>query len=347
MNIFERMSHFNIPGVSVSYFENSKVKWNKCFGTMQKGTESQVTENSIFHACSISKMITALCILRLAQDGKLDLHKDVNEYLTSWKIKDNSFTETKKVTLANLLSHQAGLYDPEGSFSPYKSGDKTPTLIDILTGATTYHTEEVTVKYVPETDCEYSDAGFVVVAKILEDVFGETVPQVTQRIVFDPLGLRRTFFWEIGKDGLDKIEDCVVGHDNDGEVVAEIRACYPNIEGAALWTTPSELAQIVIDIINAYQGKDSKILNHGMARFMLSPFGCAEDVGIGVFLVSDSNGRPCFVSQGWGVGMQCKLRAYYKDQSGVVVMINSEPGVEQNQSLVGEIIEYVCINHKL
>ena len=347
MNISERMNHFNVPGVSVSYFEKGKVKWNKCFGTMEKGTENPVTENSIFHACSISKMVTALCVLKLAQDKKLDLQKDVNEYLTSWKIGDNNFTETRKVTLANLLSHQGGLYDQEGSFPPYNSGDKVPTLIDLLTGETPYHSEEVTVKYTPETDCEYSDAGFVIVAKILEDVFGETVPRLAKRIVFDPLDLQNTFFWELGKDNFDRIASCVAGHDSNGDIVAQTRAGYPNIEGAALWTTPRELAHIANDIINAYQGRDSKILNHHMATFMLSPYGCADDVGMGVFLIRDSSGKPCFASQGWGVGMQCKLRAYYKDQWGVVVMINSEPGMEQDQSLVGEIIEYVCQNHKL
>jgi hypothetical protein len=40
--------------------------------------------------------------------------------------------------------------------------------------------------------------------------------------------------------------------------------------------------------------------------------------------------------------MQCKLRAYYKAQSGVVVMTNSEPGMEQDEALIGEIIEDVC-----
>ena len=84
-----------------------------------------------------------------------------------------------------------------------------------------------------------------------------------------------------------------------------------------------------------------------MAQFMLTPFGCDGNTGMGVFLENDLSGNPFFFSQGWGIGMQCKLRAYRKGQSGVVVMTNSEPGVEQDESLVGEIIEYVCKNHIL
>ncbi|MCL2217330.1 MAG: beta-lactamase family protein [Defluviitaleaceae bacterium] len=343
MNVLERMNHFNVPGVSVAYFSDNKIGWSKYFGTLEKGTDKIVDDNSIFHACSISKMITAICVLKLVQCGELDLHKDVNEYLKSWKITDNEFTKAKKTTLANLLAHQAGLYDCEGSFSPCKNDD-APSPADILKGITPYNPEEVNVKYKPETDCEYSDAGYCIISQILLDVLGESIPQAAKRIVFKPLGLTRTFFWEPGKNSYDDISigDCAIGHDKNGEVVEEIRAAYPNIEGAALWTTTNELASIVIDLIKSYQGEGGLILSQEMARLMLTPYGCADDVGLGVFLVKDKNGKPCFVSQGWGVGMQCKLRAYYKGKNGVIVMTNSEPGMEQDESLVGEIIRYVC-----
>ena len=346
MNVTERMNHFNIPGVSVTYFANGKIDWSKHFGIPEKRTNKVVNDNTIFHACSISKMITAICVLRLAQYGELDLHKDVNEYLTSWKIPESKFTRTKKVTLACLLAHQAGLYDTEGSFSPYKRGDSVPSTADILKGTTSYYPEEVSIKYEPETACEYSDAGYGIITQVLLDVLGESIPQAAKWIIFKPLGLERTFFWEPGKDTYDGIvmENCTVGHDNDGEIVEQIRAAYPNIEGAALWTTTRELASIVIDLIKSYQGKGGLILNQETARLMLTPYGCDSGIGLGVFLDKDKDSKPYFFSQGWGIGMQCKLRAYYEDESGVVVMTNSEPGVAQDESLVGEIITHVCEN---
>ena len=344
MNITERMNHFNVPGVSVTYFADGKIGWNKHFGTLEKGTDKAVGDSAIFHACSISKMITAMCVLKLAQCEELDLYKDVNEYLTSWKIPDNELTKTKKITLANLLAHQAGFYDCEGSFSPYKHGDSVPNPVDILKGTTQYYPEEVCVKYEPETDAEYSDVGYCIINQVLIDVLGESVPQAAKWSIFKPLELKRTFFWEPGINIYEDIsmEDCAVGHDKNGTIVDEIRAAYPNIEGAGLWTTTSELARIVIDLIKSYHGKSGKILDQEMARLMLTPYGCAKSVGLGVFLEEDKSGKPYFFSQGWGVGMQCKLRAYYKEQNGVIVMTNSEPGMEQDESLVGEIIEYVC-----
>ena len=124
--------------------------------------------------------------------------------------------------------------------------------------------------------------------------------------------------------------------------VEGIRAVYPNVEGAGLWTTPNELARILIDMVKAYHGMDSVILDYSVVRCMLTPYGCADYMGMGVFLEKDEHGEPYFFSQGWGIGMQCKLRVYYQKQSGVIVMTNSEPGMEQDKALVGEIIEYVC-----
>ncbi|MCL2573487.1 MAG: beta-lactamase family protein [Defluviitaleaceae bacterium] len=344
MNIPERMKHFNVPGVSATYFDNGKVGWSKHFGTLEKNTDKNVNDDSIFHACSISKMITALCVLRLMQDGALDLHKDINEYLTSWKMPDNEFTTKKKVTLANLLAHQAGLYDCEGSFSPYKNDDAIPKTIDILRGTTPYCPEEVRVKYVPETDCEYSDAGYCIISQVLQDVFGETIQQIAKRIIFEPLGLKQTFFWEIDKDsyGNISIHNCAVGHNSSGDVVDGIRASYPNIEGAALWTTANELTSITLDLLKSYHSNSGSVLNQEMAQLMLTPYGCTDDVGLGIFLFLDKDDKSesHFMSQGWGIGMQCKLRVCHESQRGIVVMTNSDPSMDQTESLVGEIINH-------
>lgn len=343
MDIQKRMCNFYVPGVSVSYFEEAKIKWNRCFGVNEKDTEQMINNKSIFHACSISKMITALCVLRLAQDGILDLHIEANSYLTSWKIPDNDFTKEKKITLLSLLSHQAGFYDIDGSFEPYQNGDGIPKNIDILKGTTRYNMEEVHPKYIPETQFAYSDAGYCVIEQIIEDVTGETIVQIAERLIFKPLALKSTFFWEIGKEREFDLDNCVVGHDNKGNVVGEIRACYPNIGGATLWSTPDELSSIVIDIIKAYNEDAGIILSRETTKFMLTPYGCVDFMGMGVFL-SDENGIPFFFSQGWGVGMQCKLRAYFTEKRGVVVMTNSEPGMEQDKALIGEIINEVCKN---
>ena len=342
------MNHFHVPGVSAAYFDSGELRWNRCFGVLENGSTDTVTENTIFHACSISKMITALCIIRLAQDKRLSLYTDVNKYLTAWKIPEGELLKHKKVTPANLLSHQAGFYDLEGSFEPHHRGDPAPKPIDLLRGTTRYNSEEVRVKYEPETDFAYSDAGYCIVAQLVEALLGETVPQIAKRFIFDPLGLKHTFFWEIG-EGLgysDKINPscCASGHDSNGITVEDRRAHYPNIEGAALWTTPTELSVITLDLLASYNNGGGVVLDQEMARIMLTPHGNSPFSCLGLFYDSRED---FYFTQGWGVGMQCKMRFYPKTQRGVAVMTNSEPGIEQDKALVGEIIDFVCKHGEL
>ena len=333
MNIVERMNHYHVPGVSVCYFDEGAVRWSRCFGVRACEGAKPVDGNTIFHACSISKMVTALCALRLVQEGKLALDGDVNAHLRTWKL-----PKEHGVSLRNLLSHQAGFIDPEGSFEPYRIGDPVPKPADLLRGTTLYHPQPLGQKYAPETRFEYADAGYCLVAQLLEDVTGESVPRLAERLIFRPLGLQRTFFWEIGAQP-DFIADCAFGHDSSGAVVAGGRAHYPNVEGAGLWTTPTELSAIALDLMAAYHHGGGVILGQDLALQMFTPGGDGGFACPGLFY--DGAGD-FFFSQGWGVGMQCKMRLYPRTGRGIAVMTNSEPGMEQDRALVGEIIAAVC-----
>ena len=341
MDFIKRMEHFKVPGMSATVIDNGKIIETKTEGILEKGDKKNVDSSSIFHACSMSKMITAICVLRLSQENKLDLTKNVNEYLSTWKIPDNEFTVNTKVTLSNLLAHQAGFYDVDGSFGHYQKGDNVPSNLDILRGVTKYNPEKLEVKYEPETDFCYSDAGYVVIHQVLNDVFGKSIAQIAQELIFDPLKLKNIFFWKVGeiflKNDLDV--NLVAGHDSDGNLVPEIRASYVNVEGAALWSTTNDLAKILIDMMESLDG-NGIILNKETTQKMITPFGCDEAAGLGIFLDYDENGEKYFMSQGWGIGMQSKLRAYPQRKKGVVVMTNSEPGIEQDLSLVGEVINH-------
>ena len=343
------MNHFHVPGLSVTRAEEGALAWTRDFGTLEAGADRPVTGGSIFHACSISKMITALTVLRLAQDGVLDLHANINSLLTSWQMPENEFTAKRPVTLANLLAHQAGLRDAEGTFGPVADGEPGPSTLDLLTGATAYNPVPPSPQYVPETDWEYSDAGYCVVAQVVQDVTGVSVIDVARRLVLAPLGLSNTFFWAAGDAVPDGIDMAVVavGHGNHGEIIDQPRAAYPNPEGAGLWSSTPDLARVALDVIASYRDGSGVVLSKEMARFMFTGFGCAPDQGMAVFLDSDADGRPFFFSQGWGVGAQCKLRGYYTNGSVVVVMTNSEPGMEQDESVVGEVIAAVCAGEPL
>ncbi|BBH23217.1 penicillin-binding protein [Paenibacillus baekrokdamisoli] len=347
-----RMRHYSVPGIGIAVFHQGQMEYREGYGVMEAETEQKVSADSLFHACSISKMITAIGILRLVQEGVLDLDEDVNRYLVSWRIPDNPYTELKKVTLRSLLAHQAGFVDPKGSFDVYQKQDSFPTPKELLSGQTRYISQPIQVTCVPESQFSYSDAGYSVVEQLIEDVTGESFATVMERLVMAPLGLSRTFFWDgsiqygAGETDFKAREGAVAGHNKLGRIVEGKRAHYPNLSGAGLWSTPTELAILTNEVIKAWNGDTTSILQPDIARMMLTGYGCNKTVGLGVFLPKADDGEPYLVSKGWGVGFQCMLAAYPRLQSGIVVMTNSEPGKPQEEALVGEVIQAYCTQYK-
>jgi len=94
----DRMAALHVPGVSIAVIHDGKIEWARGFGVTRIGGPA-VTPDTLFQAASISKPLTAMAVLHLAESGKLDLDADVNRYLRSWKVPANTFTENTNVTL--------------------------------------------------------------------------------------------------------------------------------------------------------------------------------------------------------------------------------------------------------
>src|SRR6202795_3890161 len=132
MNLAERMKHYNVPGVSIAFFENGQIAWARGYGLADVSSGRRVTAETLFQSASISKPAAALAVLRLVQEGKLNLDEDVNLKLRSWKVPENEFTKQEKVTLRRILSHSAGMNIRR--FPGYASAEALPTTAQILNG---------------------------------------------------------------------------------------------------------------------------------------------------------------------------------------------------------------------
>lgn len=133
-NIEEQMKHYNVIGLSITLLENGQISGTENYGLLEAESDRKVNENSIFSACSISKFLTGMIALKLVEEGLLDLDEDINKRLVSWKVPENEFTKNKSVTLRNLLSHQSGIMEPEGSFSELNSKIGIPSMVELLEG---------------------------------------------------------------------------------------------------------------------------------------------------------------------------------------------------------------------
>lgn len=333
INIEERMNHYNVAGLSISLIDNGQISLQQSFGMLEKGTNRSVTSNSLFNACSISKLLTSMLVLKLTELKLLDLDEDVNKKLVSWKITENEFTKQKKVTLRSLLSHQSGIMDPKGSFSEFTIAQGVPTMVDLLSGRTPYCKEAIEVKYLPGSDFHYSDAGYCIVEQLIEDVTGHPFAAVMSDLIFKPLRMNNSTLKmpDIIGNGL-----FASGHHKNGDLVEGKFTVYPYPAASGLWTTPSDLALVVIELMNSLKGKSNIGLSKCKAKELVIPQGGKEWTGLGVFL--DSLGQEVEISSlGWGVGFQCMLVAYPSIGTGAVIMTNTDLGVHQLKGIIGEL----------
>lgn len=334
INIHERMEHYHVPGLSIACIEDGQASRAEGFGVLEVGTSKKVSKESVFSACSISKFLTSMLAMSLVEKGILHLDEDVNNRLSSWKVPKNEFTQNKKVTLRNLLSHQSGITDPKGSFPELKPDQRFPTVVDVLEGRTPYSHVPIEVKYEPESDFQYSDAGFCIIQQVIEDRCAKPFAQVMNEYIFQPLKMENSTLEPFIREENQEIYSC--GHNKHGELVKEAYPIYPYPAAAGLWTTPSDLALLVIEFMNSIKSESKIGLSASIAKEMIRPQGCRDWAGLGVFL-DGSKQEIEMSSLGWGVGFQCMMVAYPYLQTGAIIMTNADLGVHQMKGIIGEI----------
>jgi CubicO group peptidase (beta-lactamase class C family) len=311
----DRMAHHHVPGLSLACIHNDTVEWTQAFGVARVGGEP-VTPETLFQASSVSMPVTAVAVLRLVEQGKLNLDADVSQYLRSWKLPTNKFTEQKKVTLRELLSHTAGV--TVHGFGGYAAGKPVPTLVQVLNGERPAHSAPVTIDFVPGTEFRYAGGDYAIIQQILIDVTGEPFPELMQEEVLQPLHMIHSTFQQPIPEKLRT--RVATPYDKDGNAIEGGPHTYPEMAVAGLWTTPSDLALFASAIQDALAGKPGAIISPSTAHEMLQPVLGFYALGFAIA----GNGRNRYFSHpGVNAGFVAFLFAYEKGD-GVVLMTNGQ-----------------------
>jgi CubicO group peptidase (beta-lactamase class C family) len=265
----ELMERFGVPGVSVAVIKDFQIAWTKAYGQADVTTKSPVTPETMFQAASISKPVTAFAVMRLVDAEKLSLDEDVNRYLKSWKVPENEFTRGRPVTLRALLSHTSGTGDGFG-FPGYSPSAERPTLVQILNGEKPSNVGRVSWERPPFTASKYSGGGTVVVQLLLTDTLGKPFHEIMRELVLDPVGMKNSTYEQPLPPQRDS--NAARAHDGRGRAMDAKWHVYPEQAPAGLWTTPTDLAKLAIELQKALRG-ESRILSRGAAQEMITPVG--------------------------------------------------------------------------
>ncbi len=317
--ILERMEYHRVPGLSVAVINGERIEWARGYGVLEAGKEEPVTTESIFQACSISKHVAMVGTLRLIQEGMLDLDEDANRYLKSWKLPPNGGWQPR-VTLRQLLGHTAGLV--YNWYRGFRRGEPVPTLLDVLEGRPPANTPPVRVMMLPGSRFRYSGSHYSVLQQLLVDVTGTPFPELMRALVLEPLGMNDSNYDQGYPDT--RPESVAVGHYTGGGPVYGKWRVIPEMAGAGLWTTPSDLARLALEIQRAHQGRSSQFLGK---EFVDEALRAQIEDGFGLGTQLEGKGESGrFGHSGGNIGYACLSTAYTERGFGAVAMTNGEDG---------------------
>ena len=316
-NIQERMNHYGVPGVSIAVINNFEIEWARSYGIMDSSSKEPVTNETLFQAGSISKPVAAYGALRMVEEGKVELEEPINDYLSTWKIPDNEFTEKEQVTLGKIVSHTAGL--TIHGFPGYTIDSEVPELVKVLDGESPANTGPIRVFRAPGEAFKYSGGGYTIMQQMVIDQYGKPYPEIMQELVLGPIGMGNSTYEQPLPPK--KLQMAATGYLPDGTMTEGKRHTYPEMAAAGLWTTATDLANFAIDLQLSIKGERNQVLSTQMAQDMTTPY--KEDfIGLGIFL-EDKSGDAYFNHGGWDEGFSSYMVAHRDKGYGVVVLTNS------------------------
>lgn len=315
--LLQAMQRLHVPGMSIAVIRDFHIEWAKAYGIADVATGVPVDTNTRFQAASISKLVTAMAALRLAQQGRIDLDQDVNNLLHGWKLDRPQGAAWPAVTPRSLFSHTSGAADGFG-FPGYAPGAALPSIEQELDGRPPSVLGLVTFDQPPYTTSRYSGGGILIMQKALTDTMGQSFETLMHQLVLQPLGMMHSSFNPPARDGTGYAR----AHDTTGKPMDAPWHIYPEQAAAGLWTTPSDLARFIIEIQRDAANHPGKVLRPAFARQMLAP------VGVGDFAVGPRIVRKgeewYFYHGGSNWGFEAVIIGHLRKGYGLVVMTNAQ-----------------------
>lgn len=317
MRIPVLMEDYDIPGASIALIQKGKTTWVKAYGYADLEAGRKMTVDTPVMVQSISKSVTAWGVMKLVQEGKIQLDQPIEDYLNSFSLPETAFSE-KKVTVRRLLSNSAGM--PLGNIlERYSPKEKIPSLKESLS-------REARLQQEPGEAFSYSNTGFNLLELLIEEVTGRDFAGYMEEEVLVPLGMdHSSFTWS------EKWYPPVpTGYDLKGTPVPVY--VYPGRASGGLFATVEDIASFVSAGMPGFSQSGSEVLIPENIRLLHTPeievpgfYGFAFDhYGLGHFIETLPDGKTSVSHGGQGYGWMTHFQSVPETGDGIVILTNSQ-----------------------
>lgn len=299
----------DIPGMSAALIRDGKIVWKKGFGFSNAETKQPVTNETIFEAASLSKVVFAYGILKLVDEGKLDLDTPLNKYLgNNYEVAPDD-ARINQITARRVLSHSAG-------FPNWRSPND----------------KYLPINFTPGEKFSYSGEGFEYLKKTVEKITGLALEDFMQKNVLQPLKMTNSsFMWQ------DKFKDnAAFRHDLIGTKLFRNQG-KDAYAAASLRTTADDYARLIAAILNGTGLKKKTIQQMLMPQIKVEAKSEQLSWGLGVGLEMTADGKYF-----WHWGDQGDTKAYFaadsKGKNAIVYFANGTNGLSFAKEILDDAI---------
>ncbi|HWZ82062.1 MAG TPA: serine hydrolase domain-containing protein [Terriglobales bacterium] len=193
--LFAKFSNPGDPGCAVLVVKDGKPVFRKGYGVTDLRTRHAIGPETNFRLASLTKQFTAMAIMLLVHDGKLQYEDRLTDVFPGFP------AYGKAITIRHLLNHTSGLLDYEGIMEKQHPGvpdEKIPQIHDAE--VLELLKQQTTTKFPPGTRWDYSNSGYVLLAMVVEKKSGMGFGDFLRERIFVPLEMRNTIAYEKGKN---------------------------------------------------------------------------------------------------------------------------------------------------
>ena len=306
------MEKAGIPGMSIAVIKEGEIIWSRGFGIKNTKTGEPVRDNTVFEAASLTKPFFAYLVMKMVENGDLDLDTPLVKYAPEDFIEKNYVRHPlslegfrrdwfNKITARMVLSHSSGL--PHGE--PRKP---------------------LPIFFEPGTKYKYSADGYEYLQKIVEHLKGESLHELMRKMLIEPLNMKdSSMVWQ-------KVYETqsAVGHNAFSDTSGEFRKRTQANAAASLNTTAADYARFMAAVLN-----DIGLKKETVAQMLTPQIKVAENVfwGLGFGLERTARGDAFWQWGDYGIFRNYAV-AYKKQKMGVVYLTNSENGLSISQDIL-------------
>ena len=325
----------NVQGLAISIFNNNEPVYKKTFGYKRLDTKEPIKTNTNFYGASLSKAVFAVLVMKLVEEGVIDLDKPLQDYLpkpiyeyTPTKKWHDNYSDLKNDSLYKQITARMCL-DHTTGFSNWRWDEED---------------QKLRVKFKPGAKYRYSGEGLVYLQVVLENMLGKSLEELMREKIFIPLGMNMSSYtWQ------EKFEkDYCFGHNTTGKLYEKDKdndarsasTLETTLEDYTLFTK-AVLKNSILKSSSAKkmftaQIKIRSVQQFGPLRLKDSTTNDAIQLsyGLGWVLLQSPYGTGAF-KEGHGDGFQHYSIIFPEKGTGIIIMSNSDNA----ESIFKELLE--------